>query len=117
MRPGQFYDRPPMWPIPPAANGRAWGKQGCIHLRTSSYAVFNINGQEVEQVQADFLQSDSTSPAYIKNKPQVVQSDFQQSDSTSPAYIKNKPTISGGSAWDQGETPQDQGNSGMYWDQ
>ena len=113
MRPGQFMDRPPRPPRP------APGQHGCIHLRTASYAIFNIEGGE--QVQADFLQSDSEAPSFIKNKPVIpqvipqVQSDFNQSDSTAPAYIRNKPTSYGGSSWDQGETPQDEGTAGMDW--
>ena len=41
--------------------------------------------------QADFSVTDETSPAFIKNKPEVVQADWNVSDETSPAFIKNKP--------------------------
>lgn len=134
MRPGQFLDRPTR-PMPHAFN------KNCVRLRTSSHAVFKI--QRVNQMQADYNQSDSASPAYIKNKPQVVnadfaeenpaspsyifnkptvvQADFQCSDSTSPSYIRNKPDLSKlsfqGSDWDQGETIQDQSTTGFFWGQ
>lgn len=52
------------------------------------------NGAEVN-VQADWNVTDTTSDAYIKNKPNFTQgqSDWTEADSSSPAYIKNKPTI------------------------
>lgn len=52
-----------------------------------------------EQIQSDWDVSDTTSPAYIKNKPEIVeqvQSDWNETNETSPAFILNKPTISGG---------------------
>jgi hypothetical protein len=49
------------------------------------------------QVQSDWNVTDSSSKAYIKNKPTIpaaqVQSDWNVTDSSSKAYIKNKPTI------------------------
>jgi len=49
------------------------------------------------QEQADWNESDSSDPAYIKNKPTIpaaqVQSDWSQSDSSAVDFIKNKPTI------------------------
>ena len=49
------------------------------------------------QVQSNWNESDNTSPAYIQNKPTIpsaqVQSNWNESDNTSPAYIQNKPTI------------------------
>ena len=47
------------------------------------------------QVQSDWNESDTTSPAYIQNKPNIptqVQSDWTESDSSDPAYIKHKPS-------------------------
>lgn len=41
--------------------------------------------------QADFAVTDETSPAFIKNKPEVAQSDWSVEDSSNPAFIKNKP--------------------------
>lgn len=70
-------------------------------------------------VQSDWNEADSTSDAYINNKPTLatvatsgsyndltnkptinaqIQSDWNQSDSTALDYIKNKPTISAGTA-------------------
>ena len=48
-------------------------------------------------VQSDWNESDSSSLAYILNKPTIpaaqVQSDWNETDNTSLAYIQNKPTI------------------------
>ena len=53
-------------------------------------------GAEVN-VQANWNESDTTSDAYIQNKPTIpaaqVQSNWTEADNTSPAYIQNKPTI------------------------
>ncbi len=50
-----------------------------------------------QQVQANWNETDTESPAYIQNKPTIpaaqVQSDWNQSDNTAVDYIKNKPTI------------------------
>lgn len=59
----------------------------------------NIGVEASEQVQANWNENDTTSPAYIQNKPTIpaaqVQADWNQSDNTAPDYIKNKPNISG----------------------
>ena len=48
-------------------------------------------------VQSDWNESDTTSMAYIKNKPTVpdaqIQADWNQTTTTAKDYIKNKPTI------------------------
>jgi hypothetical protein len=51
-----------------------------------------------EQVQADWDETDVTSPAYIKNKPTIsadgttsVQPNYEQNDATQADYIKNRP--------------------------
>lgn len=41
--------------------------------------------------QADWAETDETSAAFIKNKPEVVQADWSVEDSSNPAFIKNKP--------------------------
>lgn len=41
--------------------------------------------------QADFAVTDETSPAFIKNKPEVAQADWAVKDETNPAHLKNKP--------------------------
>ena len=50
-----------------------------------------------EQVQADWDETNTDSPAYIRNKPTIppaqVQSDWNQSNSSAVDYIKNKPSI------------------------
>ena len=49
------------------------------------------------QVQSNWNESDTTSAAYIQNKPTIpaspVQSNWNESDTTSLAYIQNKPSI------------------------
>lgn len=64
---------------------------------------FNVGGKwseeyDPEQVQVDWNCVDTTSKAFIKNKPTIpaaqIQSDWNQSDSSAVDYIKNKPTIS-----------------------
>ena len=49
------------------------------------------------QVQSDWTEQDTESPAYIKHKPIIpaaqVQSDWSQSDSQAVVYIKNKPNL------------------------
>jgi hypothetical protein len=49
------------------------------------------------QVQSDWTEADSTSKAYILNKPTIpdaqIQSDWNQTDTDAKDYIKNKPTI------------------------
>lgn len=51
-----------------------------------------------EQVQADWDETDTTSPAYIKNKPVIsgdgsasIQPNWEQNDDTQADFIKNKP--------------------------
>jgi hypothetical protein len=41
--------------------------------------------------QADFAVTDETSPAFIKNKPEVAQTDWAVKDEANPAHLKNKP--------------------------
>ena len=52
---------------------------------------------DANAVQSDWNVSDTTSLAYIKNKPTIpaspVQSDWNVTDTTSLAYIKNKPSV------------------------
>lgn len=51
-----------------------------------------------QQVQSDWDEWNSSSPAYIRNKPSIpqdpVQSDWNETDPYSLAYIQNKPNIS-----------------------
>ena len=58
---------------------------------------------QVEQVQSDWDEIDTTSPAYIKNKPVIsgdgsasVQANWNQTDETQADFIKNKPFGSSG---------------------
>lgn len=74
--------------------------------RPGQYLALGADGETVWKtgggggggdVQADWDESDSDSPAYILNKPTIpppqVQADWDESDSEDVAYIRNKPTI------------------------
>ena len=54
-------------------------------------------GGQFTQEQANWNETDTSSPAYILNKPTIpaaqVQSDWSQSDNTQVDYIKNKPNL------------------------
>ena len=54
-------------------------------------------GASGEQVQADWNETNTDSPAYIRNKPTIppaqVQSNWNETDTNSKAFIQNKPTI------------------------
>ena len=52
-----------------------------------------------KQVQSDWGVTDSSSLAFIKNKPNWTQSDWDVTDSSSFAFIKNKPSLTQ-SDWD-----------------
>lgn len=58
----------------------------------------NIESGAQVNVQADWTEADTTSDAFIKNKPTIpsaqVQSDWDQSSTTAVDYIKNKPNLS-----------------------
>ena len=58
-------------------------------------AVISSTGEA--QVQSDWSVNDSSSKAYIRNKPTIpaaqIQSDWNQTNTYSKDYIKNKPTI------------------------
>lgn len=58
-------------------------------------AIISSTGEA--QVQSDWNVTDSTSKAYIKNKPRIpaaqIQSDWNQTNTSAKDYIKNKPTI------------------------
>ena len=72
-------------------------------LATKAYVDEQIasvggSGGMTEQVQADWDETDTTSPAYIKNKPIIsgeggssVQANWNQEDPNQADYIKNKP--------------------------
>lgn len=59
--------------------------------------TFTGSGSPSPQVQSNWNETDTTSAAYIQNKPTIpsapVQSNWNESDSSSLAYIQNKPTI------------------------
>lgn len=54
-------------------------------------------GGSVEQVQADWAQTNTSAVDYIKNKPTIpaaqVQADWNQTNTSANDFIKNKPTI------------------------
>ena len=53
---------------------------------------------EKVQYQADWTETDSTSPSYIQHKPSVqeFQADWNETNSTAYGYIQNKPSIPSG---------------------
>ena len=53
-------------------------------------------------VQSDWDVTDSTSLAFIKNKPNWVQSDWAETDASNFAFIKNKPTFNLQTVCDEG---------------
>lgn len=57
----------------------------------------DIQGGGGTQVQSNWNETDTSSPAYIKNKPTIpaaqVQADWNVTNTSSMAFIKNKPTI------------------------
>ena len=58
--------------------------------------IYNLQNRP-QAVQSNWNESDSSSLAYIQNKPtitQPVQSNWNESDSSSLAYIQNKPDLS-----------------------
>ena len=66
-------------------------------------AILDKDGNDIRksssQVQSDWNETDSSKPAYIKNKPTIPtpvsqeQSDWNEDDNNKPSFIKNKPTI------------------------
>ena len=92
-------------PVPSSAN-----------IGNSSTPIYLDGGQfkaassiPAAPVQSDWSVTNTTSLAYIKNKPTIpaspVQSDWNVTDSTSLAYIKNKPTELGvQSNWNESST-------------
>jgi hypothetical protein len=64
---------------------------------TTSGASAIISSTGEAQVQSDWNVTDSSSKAYIKNKPTIpaaqVQSNWNETNTSSKAYIQNKPTI------------------------
>lgn len=82
---------------------------------------FNVNGTwseeyDPEQVQVDWNCIDTTSKAFIKNKPTIpaaqIQSDWDQSDSSAVDYIKNKPTVPSGPIVVEGSITEDEQQTG-----
>lgn len=71
------------------------GSNITITMNSNSAVISSAGGQ---QVQSDWNEWNSSSPAYIQNKPSIpqspVQSDWNESDPYSLAYIQNKPNIS-----------------------
>ena len=89
-------------------NGASKGTSGVVDLGTvitehqslSGYATETWVGQQgylTTQAQADWNESDSSAPDFIKNKPTIpaaqIQSDWNQSSNASADFIKNKPFI------------------------
>lgn len=63
----------------------------------ADYVAEHGGGGSVDQVQADWNQTTTTAPDYIKNKPTIpaaqIQADWNQTNTSAKDFIKNKPTI------------------------
>jgi hypothetical protein len=83
---------------------------GRLNFNTVTKKLFYNNGREIQelsassssspeftQLQSDWSQTDSTSAAFIKNKPTIpapqIQADWNQTNNSALDYIKNKPAI------------------------
>ena len=74
------------------------------------------DGAEVN-VQSDWDEVDTTSDAFIQNKPTIidpVQSDWNETDTTDLSYIENKPTLFSGDYGDLTNTPSIPGEDDIY---
>ena len=73
------------------------GSTNKVYTATEQSKLANIAANAEVNVQSDWNESDSSSDAYVKNKPSIpaaqIQSDWNQSDNTQLDYIKNKPAI------------------------
>ena len=59
---------------------------------TNSTMTFNGSNWEVSNgVQSDFAETDSTDPAFIKNKPVIEKADWTETDPTNAGFIENVP--------------------------
>lgn len=62
-----------------------------------------ITTEILPQVQANWAETDSSSKAFILNKPTIpaaqIQSDWNQTDNTQKDFIKNKPNITDTNTW------------------
>lgn len=97
-----------------AADILSSGQQNAVNSGVTSSDVTKLSGIESGaevNVQANWNESDTTSDAYIQNKPTIpaaqVQSNWTEADNTSPAYIQNKPTIPAAqvqSNWSEADT-------------
>ena len=83
-------------PTIPSIDGLA--TEEYVDEKISSIKIPEIPEATFEQVQADWDEIDTTSPAYIKNKPTIsgdgsasVQANWTQVDSAAADFIKNKP--------------------------
>ena len=97
-----------------AADILSSGQQSAVNSGVTSSDVTKLSGIESgaeANVQANWNEADSSSDAYIQNKPTIpaapVQSNWSEADSTSLAYIQNKPTIPAAqvqSNWSEADT-------------
>lgn len=79
------------------------GETGKIYVALDTNKTYRWGGTQYvqvggdEQAQADWAQTNSSSPDFIKNKPTIpvaqVQANWNETNTSSKAYIQNKPTI------------------------
>ena len=86
-----------------ADDGSAWRWTGSSYARVAPAPVESVNGMTgavvlppaPAPVQADWEESSSGDPAFVRNKPPApVQADWAQADSSDPSYVRNKPDVS-----------------------
>ena len=79
------------------AEGRLDTAEGRLDTAETNIADLQDAVSNLSQTQADWNETDDTSPSYIQNKPEIpaaqVQADWNETDDTSMAYIQNKPEI------------------------
>lgn len=64
-----------------------------LRIDSNNRAGITIPISTFGAVQSNWNETNTSSPGYILNKPQILKSDWNEQDQTSNAFIRNKPTI------------------------
>lgn len=80
-----------------------YGIYGQHFYKVSKEGNNTVTTEILPQVQANWAETDSSSKAFILNKPTIpaaqIQSDWNQTDNTQKDFIKNKPNITDTNTW------------------